>query len=76
MEKLLACEERIGYNAMTDRYEDLVTAGIIDPCRVTRCALQNAASIAGIVLMTEAVVVDKIKEPKPLVPQVPGITPC
>jgi chaperonin GroEL len=45
-----------GYNAATDKYEDLVAAGIIDPAKVTRCALQNAASIAGLMLTTEALI--------------------
>ncbi|PYS79168.1 MAG: chaperonin GroEL [Acidobacteria bacterium] len=45
-----------GYNAATDKFEDLVAAGIIDPAKVTRCALQNAASIAGLMLTTEALV--------------------
>ena len=45
-----------GYNAATDTYEDLVAAGIIDPAKVTRCALQNAASIAGLMLTTEALI--------------------
>lgn len=75
VEKLLASDWWIGYNAMTDKYEDLLEAGVIDPCRVSRCALQNAASIAGVVLMTQAVLVDKIRKPKPAVPLVPGITP-
>lgn len=75
VEKLLSCDWQIGYNAMTDRYEDLLSAGVIDPCRVSRCALQNAASIAGVVLMTQAVMVEKVKKPKPAVPYVPGITP-
>ncbi|TAK05312.1 chaperonin GroEL [Patescibacteria group bacterium] len=48
-----------GYNAATDTYEDLVAAGVIDPAKVTRTALQNAASIAAMLLTTEAVVVDK-----------------
>ncbi|HKK92482.1 MAG TPA: chaperonin GroEL [Longimicrobiales bacterium] len=48
-----------GYNALTDVYEDLVEAGVIDPTKVVRTALQNAASIAGLLLTTEAVVVDK-----------------
>ncbi|KAG0494589.1 hypothetical protein HPP92_005583 [Vanilla planifolia] len=73
VEKLLGSDWRIVYNAMTDKYEDFVKSGVIDPCRVSRCALQNAASIAGILLMTQAVVVDKIRKPKPLVPHVPGI---
>ena len=45
-----------GYNASTDEYEDLVKAGVIDPTKVTRTALQNAASIAGLMLTTEAMV--------------------
>ncbi|MBC8121964.1 MAG: chaperonin GroEL [Gemmatimonadaceae bacterium] len=49
----------VGFNAMTNEYEDLVAAGIIDPVKVTRSALQNAASIAAMVLTTECIVVDK-----------------
>jgi chaperonin GroEL len=48
-----------GYNALTDTYEDLVQAGVIDPTKVTRTALQNAASIAGLLLTTEALIVEK-----------------
>ncbi len=51
-----------GYNALTDEYEDLVEAGVIDPTKVVRTALQNAASIAGLLLTTEAVVVEKPEE--------------
>lgn len=47
-----------GYNAMTDAYEDLVAAGVIDPTKVTRTALQNAASIASLMLTTEAMVAE------------------
>jgi chaperonin GroEL len=46
----------IGYNAETETFEDLVAAGVIDPAKVTRCALQNAASIAGLMLTTEALI--------------------
>ena len=53
-----------GYNALTDVYEDLVQAGVIDPTKVTRTALQNAASISGLLLTTEALIVEK-KEDKP-----------
>jgi chaperonin GroEL len=56
-----------GYNALTDTYENLVAAGVIDPTKVTRTALQNAASIAGLLLTTEAIVVEK-KEDKPSAP--------
>jgi chaperonin GroEL len=57
-------DKNFGYNAATDNYEDLVKAGVIDPTKVTRTALQNAASIAGLLLTTECVVVEK-KEEKP-----------
>src|SRR5437879_9096828 len=53
-----------GYNAQTDEYEDLVAAGVIDPTKVTRTALQNAASIAGLLLTTECVVVEKKEKEK------------
>lgn len=75
VEKVRGCDWKMGYNAMTGRYEDLLASGIIDPCRVSRCALQNAVSVAGIVLTTQAIMVEKIKEPKPLFPPVPGISP-
>ena len=64
-------EKNFGYNAQTDEYEDLVKAGVIDPTKVTRTALQNAASIAGLLLTTEAVVVEK-KEEKPAPAAPPG----
>ena len=57
-------EKNFGYNAATDGYEDLVKAGVVDPTKVTRTALQNAASIASLLLTTECVVVEK-KEEKP-----------
>jgi len=57
-------ETNYGYNALTDEYEDLVAAGVIDPTKVTRTALQNAASIASLLLTTEAIIVEK-KEPTP-----------
>ena len=63
-------EKTFGYNAATDTYEDLVKAGVIDPTKVTRTALQNAASIAGLLLTTECVVVER-KEEKPA-PAAPG----
>ncbi|KAI3862606.1 hypothetical protein MKW92_046249 [Papaver armeniacum] len=75
VQKLLACEWEIGYNAMTNKYENLLDAGVIDPCRVSRCALQNAASIAGVLLLTQAVLVEKVKQPKSTVPLLPGISP-
>jgi len=56
-------DSHYGYNAATSVFEDLVKAGVIDPTKVTRTALQNAASIAGLLLTTEALVVE-IPEPK------------
>jgi chaperonin GroEL len=63
-------DNAFGYNALTDSYENLVQAGVIDPTKVTRTALQNAASIAGLLLTTEALVVEK-KEERPA-PAAPG----
>jgi chaperonin GroEL len=64
-------DKNFGYNAATDTYEDLVKAGVIDPTKVTRTALQNAASIAGLLLTTECAVVEK-KEDKPAASAPPG----
>jgi len=65
VEKIRASDNKnFGYNAQTDNFEDLVQAGVIDPTKVTRTALQNAASIAGLLLTTEAIGVEK-KEDKP-----------
>ena len=61
----------IGYNAATDTYEDMIKAGIVDPAKVTRTALQNAASIAALVLTTEAIVGDA-PEDKAAAPQMPA----
>jgi chaperonin GroEL len=55
----------IGYNAVTEKFEDLVDAGVIDPAKVTRCALQNAASIAGLMLTTEALISELQDDDKP-----------
>jgi chaperonin GroEL len=59
----------MGYNARTEKFEDLVVAGIIDPTKVTRLALENAASIASLLLTTECVVATKKEEEKPQLPQ-------
>ncbi|CAA7399034.1 unnamed protein product [Spirodela intermedia] len=72
VEKVREREWEVGYNAMTDEYENLVEAGVIDPAKVTRCALQNAASVAGMVLTTQAIVVDK---PKPKAPTLSSPAP-
>jgi chaperonin GroEL len=60
-------EPNYGYNALTGKFEDLVKAGVIDPTKVTRTALQNAASIAALLLTTEALVCE-IPEPKTPMP--------
>jgi chaperonin GroEL len=60
----------VGYNAVTNDFEDMFEAGIVDPAKVTRSALQNAASIAGMVLTTECIVVDKPEKEK--APAAPG----
>ncbi|MGH7514883.1 MAG: TCP-1/cpn60 chaperonin family protein, partial [Gemmatimonadales bacterium] len=59
-------ESNYGFNAATGDYEDLVKAGVIDPTKVTRTALQNAASIAGLLLTTECVVVQRKEEKQAL----------
>jgi len=61
-----------GYNARTDQYENLYKSGVIDPTKVTRVALENAASIAGMLLTTEAIVVDKPEEEKAPMGMPPG----
>ena len=64
VEKVKSGKGAFGYNAATDTYEDLMKAGIIDPTKVARLALQNAASVAGLLLTTGAVVTEKPKEEK------------
>ncbi|AFZ45993.1 chaperonin GroEL [Cyanobacterium stanieri PCC 7202] len=59
VEKVRESAQNIGYNALTGVYEDLIATGIVDPAKVVRSSLQNAASIAGMVLTTEALVVEK-----------------
>jgi chaperonin GroEL len=61
-------EKDFGFNAATESYENLVTAGVIDPTKVVRSALQNAASIAGLLLTTEALVSELPEEKKPAAP--------
>src|SRR5437773_1916671 len=63
-------DKNFGYNAQTDKFEDLVASGVIDPTKVTRTALQNAASIASLLLTTECVVVEKKEKEK--APPMPG----
>lgn len=62
VEKVKNTEVGVGFNALTEEYIDMVKAGIVDPAKVTRSALQNAASIASLVLTTETIVADKVEE--------------
>jgi len=71
VEKVIVLPKGEGLNAVTGEYEDMIAAGIIDPLKVTRSALQNAGSIAAMVLTTEALVADK-PEKKEAMPPMPG----
>jgi len=64
VEKLKGKEKGIGFNAITGEFEDMIKAGIVDPAKVTRSAIQNAASIGGMILTTECLVTDKPEEKK------------
>ena len=72
VQKVRESQGDFGYNARTDTYEDLKAAGVVDPAKVARVALENAASIAGMFLTTECVIVEK-KEPQPAMPANPGM---
>lgn len=65
IEKIKNSEKGIGYNALTEEYVKMIDTGIVDPAKVTRSALQNAASVAAMVLTTESLVADKPEESKP-----------
>ncbi len=67
VDQIKKSEKGIGYNALTEEYVDMVKSGIVDPAKVTRSALQNAASVASMVLTTESVVADK-PAPEPAMP--------
>ena len=71
-EKVREGEGAFGYNALTDKYEDLVAAGVIDPAKVTRSALQNAASVASMMLTSDALIADMPKD-EPAAPANPGM---
>ncbi len=72
VDKILSSGEvGYGFDAYNEKYVDMIASGIVDPKKVTRCALQNAASIASVILTTESVVAD-IKEPEPVAPAAPG----
>ena len=69
--KVRDLESETGFNAQTDRFENLIEAGVIDPTKVVRCAIQNASSIASLMLTTEAIVAE-IPEKKKEAPMPPG----
>ncbi|AEE90593.1 chaperonin large subunit [Tepidanaerobacter acetatoxydans Re1] len=71
VEKLKASEKGVGFDALREEYGDMLTKGIVDPTKVTRSTLQNAASIASLVITTEAVVTDIPEKEKPM-PPMPG----
>ncbi|MCC6272103.1 MAG: chaperonin GroEL, partial [Deltaproteobacteria bacterium] len=68
IDKIKAGKNAFGFNAASEEFEDLLQAGIIDPTKVTRSALQNAASIAALMITTEALIADKPEEKK----EIPG----
>ena len=72
VQELKGKEGSQGFNAQTEKYEDLLTAGVIDPTKVVRIALENAASVSGLLLTTEAIVAEKPKEEPPMPPMPPG----
>ena len=63
-EKVVGSKSNNGYNALTDTYEDLIKAGVIDPAKVTKTALANASSVATLLLTSDALVADIPKEDK------------
>jgi chaperonin GroEL len=69
--RVMEAEGNFGFNAETGVYEDLMKAGVVDPTKVTRLALQNAASVAGLLLTTEAMVAEKPEKRKPATPAMP-----
>ncbi|NUM79180.1 chaperonin GroEL [bacterium] len=72
VQKVRDGKDHYGFNALTEQYEDLLKAGVIDPTKVTRTALENAASVAGMLLTTEATVFEKKEEKKAMPPMPPG----
>ncbi len=73
VDKIKACPVGEGYNALTGVYGDMLAMGIVDPVKVTRSALQNAASVASMVLTTESIVADKPEPPAPAAPMDPSM---
>jgi len=72
VEKVKTEKGSVGYNVDSDKYQDMIKAGVIDPAKVARTALQNAASVAGLMLTTEALVTEIPEKEKPAAPAAPG----
>jgi chaperonin GroEL len=72
VDKLKQAQPGVGYNAKTDEWVNMIDAGIVDPTKVTRSALQNAASVSALLLTTEGVIADK---PSNDAPMMPGMDP-
>lgn len=68
VDKVMGCDKGVGYNALTEEYVNMIDAGIVDPVKVTRSALQNAASVASMVLTTESLVTDIPQKDAPAAP--------
>lgn len=68
VQEVLKTSGNQGYNVATDKYEDLVAAGVVDPAKVTRTALVNASSVAGLLLTTECLITDMPEDTKPASP--------
>ncbi len=73
IEKVRSAKENVGLDALTGEIVDLIKAGIVDPAKVTRSTIQNAASIAGLILTTETLVVDKPEPKKAAAAGAPGM---
>jgi chaperonin GroEL len=73
LNKIAEKKGNFGFNAATDEYGDMVAMGILDPTKVTRTALQNAASVAGLMITTEAMVAEKPKKEAPAAPDMGGM---
>ena len=73
VDKVKSCETGKGFNALVEEYVDMISAGIVDPVKVTRSALQNAASVASMVLTTESLVTDLAEPAAPAAPMDPGM---
>ena len=71
--KVMASKKGVGYNVVTEKYEDMIEAGIVDPTKVTRSALQNAASVAALILTTESLVCDIPEKEAPMPAGNPGM---